>query len=358
LKLSLVAEGMGPLTDATGRPNSDIILVTEKEGRVLSIENGEVRSEPFIDLTDSVLSAGNEQGLVTIALHPRFTENGRVYLFFTDLEGDSQLVEVRADPSDLSTALSGARRPILTIPQDQQYHQSGSITFGPDGLLWLSIGDGGGIGDPHGYGQDPGNLYGTLVRLDIDAASPYAIPSSNPYVGSGDEGRLEVWAYGLRNPWRVSIDEATGLVYVPDVGQDGSEEINVVPIAEGGHNFGWSISEGSECFEAEGCDLEGQTLPALEYLHEGRGCAIVGGDVYRGEAIPELQGHYFFGDYCSGWVRSVAFVDGEVTMEHDWEEQLGKIPNLTSFGTDGNGEILITNLQGELWRLNPAGDGG
>lgn len=354
LKATLIVDGLGPLTDMTGLPGSDVLLVTEKEGRVRAIVDGDALDEPFLDLTHVVGSRGNEQGLLTIELHPQFAENGRLFLFYTDLDEDSQLVEVSADSIDRTVSDGREPRQVLEIPQRHQYHQSGSIVFGPNGLLWLSVGDGGRTGDPDKWGQDPTNLYGTILRIDVDSDEGYQIPSTNPYVGSSGEGQSEIWSHGLRNPWRISIDAATGMVYVPDVGQELIEEINVVPWNDAGYNFGWSITEGSECFEASVCETNGQTLPMFEYRHDGYGCAVVGGEVYRGRAIPELHGHYFYADYCFGWVESQAYQNGEMTMKMDWREDLGRIDHISSFGTDPSGELYLTNLQGELWRIDPA----
>ena len=251
LEATLIAEGLPALTDVTGLPSGDAFLATDKKGAVLVVENGQVRPDPFIDLSDWVWSDGNEQGLVTVELHPDFEDNGKLYLFFTDINQDSQLVEVRVSKSDQYRADIGSLRPVLEIPQDQQYHQSGSIEFGPDGNLWLSIGDGGWVGDPFKRGQNATNLYATVLRLDVDGAVPYGIPSDNPFIDSPGGERREVWAYGLRNPWRISIDDLTGNLYVPDVGQEGSEEVNVVSLGDPGQNFGWSITEGTLCFRSD-----------------------------------------------------------------------------------------------------------
>jgi hypothetical protein len=357
LKSTLIVDGLGALTDVTGLPGSDVMLVTEKIGRVRAVVDGELRSQPFLDLTDVVGSQGNEQGLLTIELHPQFAENRRLFLFYTDRRGHSQLIEATADQDDQTVSDSEDPRHILEIPQQHQYHQSGSIAFGPNGLLWLSVGDGGRTGDPDKRGQDPTNLYGTIIRIDVDSAEHYQIPSTNPYVGSSGDEQPEIWSYGLRNPWRISIDPLTGTVYVPDVGQELVEEINVIPWTDTGYNFGWSITEGSYCFEASSCDIDGQTMPVFEYRHDGYGCAVVGGEVYRGEAIPELQGHYFYADYCFGWVESQAFQNGEMTMKMDWREDLGRIGSISSFGTDSDGELYVTNLQGEVWRIDRADAG-
>lgn len=352
----LIAEGLDAPTDVVGDPLSDRLFVAEKEGKVRIVESGRPIKPKFIDISDFVLSAGNEQGLLSFRFHPDFAENGRVFLFFTDLSGTSQLVEAQADTTNRDVIIPGSFRPILSIPQYGQYHQSGSMFFGPDGFLWLSIGDGGGIGDPQKQGQNPSTLEATIIRIDVDHGYPYGIPADNPFVGDST-GRDEVWAYGLRNPWRITYDEETGLIYIPDVGQEGAEELNVVPLREGGRNFGWSVSEGTECYNKDSCDMTGQTMPVYQYLHNGNGCAMIGGQIYRGDLMAPLNGHYFFADYCLGWIRSVALDEDEVYQVVDWtlgrEDRLG---NVTSIGSDRHGELYVSNLDGEIWRLEVVAD--
>lgn len=346
----LVAEGLDSPTDVVGDPSSDRLFVVEKAGTVRIVDRGTILDTAFLDITRWVESKGNEQGMLSMRFHPQYEENGRVFFFFTDRTGTSQLVEGQVDFDMPDVVQPSSLRPVLTIPQYGQYHQSGSMFFGPDGYLWLSLGDGGGIGDPEGHGQDIENIDASIVRLDIDSARPYAIPDTNPFVGR--VGLDEVWAYGLRNPWRISYDAETGYLYVPDVGQEGSEELNVVPLGEGGHNFGWSVSEGSVCYEAEDCDMSGHTMPAYQYLHDGNGCAIVGGGVYRGSLMPELGGHYFFADFCLGWIRSVLLDDDDVWMVVDWtHDRDDRLGNVTTFGTDRHGELYVANLEGQVWRL-------
>lgn len=346
----LIADGLESPVDVVGDPQSDRLFVVEKAGVVRIVKDGRVDPEPFLDISDMVLSEGNEQGLLSLRFHPDFAGNGRLFFFFTDLSGTSQLMGARVDASNGDQVDRSSFQLILTIPQRGQYHQSGSMFFGPDRFLWLSLGDGGGIGDPDGQGQNTGSLLATLVRIDVDHGRSYAIPSDNPFVSGG--GRPEIWAYGLRNPWRISFDAGTGLLYVPDVGQEGSEELNVIPIQEKGHNFGWSVSEGSGCYDASTCDMRGHTLPVYEYLHDGNGCAMVGGQVYRGELMKPLDGHYFFADYCLGWIRSVVLDDKDVFEVVDWtltrDDRLG---NVTTIGSDRNGELYVVNLDGEVWRL-------
>lgn len=351
LEPRLIVDGLDAPVDIVAGPLGDRLFVAEKKGRVRIVEDGQILPNIFMDISDWVLSVGNEQGLLGIRFHPDFVENGRFFAFFTDLAGTSQLVEARVDPLNRDEVVPGSFRSILTIPQYGQYHQSGSMFFGPDGYLWLSIGDGGGIGDPEEQGQDPHSLEATIIRIDVDNGYPYSIPADNPFVENG-EGRPEVWAYGVRNPWRISYDTETGLLYLPDVGQEGSEELNVVPLQESGQNFGWSVSEGTGCYDADTCDMAGHTLPVYQYLHNGNGCAMVGGQVYRGELMAPVEGHYFMADYCLGWIRSVVLDDDEVFEVVDWTRRRDdRLGNVTTIGSDRFGELYVANLDGEIWRL-------
>jgi glucose/arabinose dehydrogenase len=349
-----IADDLVQPSDMFSLPGHDHLFVVEKPGKIVRVQDGGVTGPPVLDMSSVVLNEGNEQGLLTVRPDPRFTESCLLYIFYTDVYGDSQLASVRVSGIDPPTIQIQTLRHVLEVPQRQDWHQSGSMVFGPGGELWVSIGDGGGIGDPHGYGQNPRRLEGTILRLDV-GPSLYEIPADNPFVGSG-RGRPEVWAYGLRNPWRISIDEESELLFVPDVGQDDFEEINVVDWRDGGLNFGWSITEGSGCYQATSCDTEGVTPPLYEYAHEGNGCAIVGGQVYRGSAIPELDGQYFFGDFCGGWVRSLEYADGEIVSTTAWSD-LGTHRLLTSIGTDSDGELYLMTLDGELWKIVPVREG-
>ena len=363
LTATLIAEGFARPADARSPIGDDRIFVVDQEGFVYVVEDGAVVAEPFLDLTAEVKFDSNEQGLVTIAFHPRFHENRRFFVFYTDLDGDSQLYEYRTDVGNPNRADPETARRIITIEQKQAWHQSGSIAFGPDGYLWMSIGDGGFIGDPDKNGQNPETLLATIVRLDIDA-EPYAIPPDNPYVGVPTDELREIWAFGVRNPWRITIDHETGLLYIPDVGQEGFEEVDVVPITSGGgQNFGWSITEGTSCYFKEApadgdlsCDTTGITMPIYEYGRPG-GCAIVGGPVYRGASMPELHGTYFFADYCGGWIRSFRTDGTSLTDEKDWISVIGRLGNITSLATDGNGEIIVTVINGEIYRIDPVREG-
>ncbi len=333
----------------TAPPGDPRLFIVEKAGRVQVVEGGRLLDTPFLDLTDVVLSDGAEQGLLGLAFHPQYRWNGRFFVYYTDHQGDTRLVQYRAGVVDPNRADPGSGRELLFLDQPQSFHQAGMMIFGPDGYLWMSSGDGGGIGDQYGHAQDPHTLFGVLLRLDVDSAFPYAIPPDNPFVATG-EGAPEVWAYGLRNPWRWSIDTAENRIYVADVGQFRWEEVSVVPLNAGGLNFGWSVREGTHCYEAETCAAEGMVMPVLEYDHR-RGCAVIGGDVYRGTEIPELWGHYFFGDWCGQWVQSFRYVDGAVVDVRDWTDELGRLGQVLSLGTDAAGEIYVATGDGVVYKL-------
>ena len=355
LETEFVVRGLVEPTDFIEPPGLGVLLVTEKPGRIVVIKEGLILDEPLLDIKDLILSDANERGLLSVDAHPDFSENCRLFIFYTDVDGDSQIVEGIVSATSPPTMDRASLRVILQIPQEHRWHQSGSMTFGPDGYLWVSIGDGGGTGDPQKNGQNPHTLKGTVLKLDVDVL-PYGVPPDNPYAVSG-EGRPEVWAFGLRNPWRISIDWGTRLLYVPDVGQEAFEELNIVSLSDGDANFGWPVAEGPSCFEAQECNTSGFTMPVYHYPQGGSDCAIIGGSVYRGSAIPELDGHYFFSDFCGGWLRSLAYENGQVTKEKDWEPELGRLGTVTSFGTDAQGELYVTTFEGDLLKIVPVREG-
>jgi glucose/arabinose dehydrogenase len=223
------------------------------------------------------------------------------------------------------------------------------VMFGPDGMLYIGMGDGGSGGDPQGNGQNRNTLLGKLLRIDVDHGDPYSVPSDNPFVGQpGMKG--EIWAWGLRNPWRFCFDPAADLLYIADVGQNGWEEVDVVPASRAGLNFGWNLMEGNHCYGASSCSSNGLVLPALEYSHS-EGCSITGGFVYRGSAIPELTGRYIYADYCQGWVRSFFYANGKVTEKRTLIA--GNIGRILSFGEDAAGELYLCTDSGNVFRIMP-----
>ncbi len=251
---------------------------------------------------------------------------------------------VSADPD---AADPGSRRVLLTVDQPAANHNGGMIAFGPDGYLYIGLGDGGGAGDPHANGQDPEALLGSILRIDVEG-DPYSIPPDNPYAAGG--GAPEVWAKGLRNPWRFSFDGE--LIYIGDVARANGRRSTSPPSPPAALNFGWSVTEGSHCYRAEGCDPGAFHLPELEYGHTGGNCSVTGGYVYRGRAIPELAGAYFYGDYCSGMIASFRRGPEGVQETRVWSDTLGPVPGLTSFGLDGAGELYFTSADGSLYRLD------
>jgi len=311
------------------------------------IEDSLLAEDPFLDLSAVVGSEGVEQGLVGLAFHPQYAENGRFFVYFTNRAGDSRLVEYRVSLANSDAADPRAVGLIMAVEQPHQYHNAGMLQFGPDGMLYVAFGDGGGIGDRYGHGQRTDTVLGTISRISVDGPRPYAVPANNPFADAGG-GAPEVWFYGLHNPWRFWIDE--GLIYLGDVGQSDWEEVDVAPLSSPGANFGWSILEGYECFEDEDCVDPGTVEPVLAYPHS-EGCAVIGGVVYRGDAIPELAGHYFYGDFCGGWVRSFRYAGGEAFDHRDWTAQLGDVGQILAFGTDAAGEVYVTTGASAVYRL-------
>lgn len=321
------------------------LFVAEREGTIHIVSgSGEVLEEPFLDISDVVRANGIEQGLLGLVFHPGYAQNGRFFVYFSDENDDTRLVEFTAD-DDPSLADPDSARELLYIDQPTDRHNAGMLQFGPDGYLYVAVGDG---GDGGGNAQDPGNIFGTILRLDVDNGDPYAVPADNPFVAGG--GAPEVWAYGLRNPWRFDIDHETGLMYIGDVGQERWEEISVIALDQGGANLGWAYREGSMCFSSPECDETDSVLPVVEYPHS-EGCSVTGGIVYRGTAIPELHGEYFYSDWCQSWVRSFRFVDGAAVDLESWPEL--KPGQVNTYGTDGFGELYMASWGGAVWKLVP-----
>jgi hypothetical protein len=312
----------------TARAGDETAYIITKGGQVWAMIEGQVRSEPVLDISERVLSQG-EQGMLSIALHP--TDPNRFYLHYSDPQGDTVVSEftfvspLEADPV--------SERVLLQVDQPAPNHNGGMLQFTPEGTLLLGLGDGGGSDDRFDNGQNPDTLLAGLVEMNVE----------------GDSSPTK-YATGLRNPWRFWIDE--GLIYVGDVGQDIFEEIDVAPLGPG-LNYGWSIAEGLHCFRAEECDTTGQVIPVIEVRHDdGGACSIAGGVVYRGSLIPELDGVYLYSDYCGGWLRSFRYADGVAAEQTDWTDQVGTLDTVTSFGVDGGGEVYVTTIQG-LFALVP-----
>jgi glucose/arabinose dehydrogenase len=363
LAVELIVEGLGSLTDLTAPVGDDRLFVVRRVGIIRLVDaDGELVATPFLDLRDRVIDGGIEQGLLGMAFHPRYQANGRFFLYYINKTGHRRLSEFsvlagdpnRGDPDSERVLFEYARPENSSEPR----HYAGQVVFGPDGYLWVSSGDGAAARD---QGQNPNTIFGTILRIDVDSGQqPFGIPPDNPFVAGG--GRPEVWAYGLRNPWRIAHDPVERLLYIADVGQATWEEINVVPIDEGGgYNFGWAHMEGPECYRfLPDCDHDDYTLPVIAYPRED-GWSITGGKVYRGSEIPGLAGAYFYSDWVFQWIRSFRYVDGAVVDEEDWTTRIAgwttdrtsQAGSINAFGTDGHGELYMVTHGGSVYKLVP-----
>lgn len=319
-------------------------FVVERAGKIKAVsdDSGTPSSSVFIDISAQVTTTG-EGGLLGAAFHPDFQRNGQVYLSYTRPGAPlTSYISRFTSPDEGQTLDPASEQPILIVDQPFQNHNGGNIAFGPEGHLYIGLGDGGSGGDPLGNGQNTDTLLGALLRIDVDASTPYGIPADNPFVPGG--GRAEIFAWGFRNPWRWSFDRATGALWVGDVGQADWEEIDRV---ERGGNYGWNIREGAHCFNSDTCDASGLIDPVVEYDHS-QGCSVTGGYVYRGTAIPALAGVYIYGDFCSGRIWGL-FGDAE---GHPRAELLiDSDISITSFGEDQAGELYVLGSEGQIFRL-------
>ncbi len=344
IELETLVDGLeSPLFVGHAGDGSGRLFVVEQAGRIRVVREGRLVAEPYLDLTDRI-DAGGERGLLGLAFSPTFEVDGLLYVDYTDRDGDTVVSELTAPDPAADTADPASERVLLRIDQPHSNHNGGALAVGPDGLLWIATGDGGSSGDPQGNGQRLDTLLGKLLRIDPRPAggAPYGIPADNPFVGRAS-ARAEIWAFGLRNPWRFSFDRATDDLWVADVGQGTWEEVNRWPAGSpAGPNFGWNTMEASACFEpAEGCSTDGLVLPVAEYGHD-LGCSVSGGYVYRGARLPALDGTYLFSDYCSGtiWGLDAAAADPEPRV---LAEGAGGV---ASFGEDEAGELYVVDLAG------------
>jgi glucose/arabinose dehydrogenase len=339
-----------PVADGLQRPvavrhagdGSGRLFIVEQPGRIRILDNGSLLQSPFLDIAARVRDSANEQGLLGLAFHPQYVDNGRFFVNYTDLGGDTVVSEFTRSQADVNQADPSSEAVIMRVPQPYGNHNGGDIAFGPDGYLWIATGDGGGAGDPEGSGQNLQTLLGKLLRIDVDHGSTYTIPLDNPFVGDPNAFD-EIWAYGLRNPWRFSFDRDTGDLYIADVGQRRLEEINFEAATDpGGRNYGWNTMEGSSCFSGSNCSTDEMILPVAEYSHDF-GCSVTGGYVYRGSRYPVLQGYYLYGDYCSGTMWALSR-----SNSGQWiAEVVGESgANISSFGEDEQGELYLSDLNG------------
>ena len=346
------ASGLQSLTQVTNAGDgSNRLFLVEKRGVVRVYQNGAVRPGVFLDMRSIVNASAGERGLLGLAFHPEFETNRWLYVYYTRGDGDIFVARMRADATGTRGLLS-TRQTLLWIEHSAHAnHNGGGLAFGPDGYLYISTGDGGGSGDPGRNAQSKTrNLLGKILRIDVDGTGSgpydrYSIPPTNPFRGA-TSGLDEVWAYGLRNPWRISFDRATGSLFIADVGQARYEEIDREPPAyHGGRNYGWNVMEGKHCYNASSCNRTGKTLPVVEYGHTGGNCSVTGGYVYRGTAYPGIKGLYVLADYCSGRFWTMAANGSSLWLRRDTNL------NVTSFGESENGELYFVTLNGRLYQV-------
>ncbi len=358
IELEVVASGLPVPIDLDAPAGDTRVFIADKSGVVRIWQDGGFLANPFLDIS-SLVAGGGEQGLLGIAFHPQYSSTGLFYVDYVETgTTDSIVAEYAVSAGDPDEIDVSTRRELLRVDQPQSNHNGGAIAFGRDGYLYIALGDGGGSGDddnhgPIGHGQNTATLLGSILRIDVATGEA---PADNPFVGA--PGADEIWAYGLRNPWRMSFDPVTGDLYIGDVGQSTREEIDVAPAGVGGINFGWRIEEGSFCHRNEGvgCGSPTLTRPVHEYSHDGAsaetGCSVTGGYVYRGNALPQLRGHYFYADLCRNWLKSFRVVEGAATDHTVWTSALSPPSGIISFGTDGFGE-LYAMTRSTVYKLVP-----
>ncbi|MBI5634066.1 MAG: PQQ-dependent sugar dehydrogenase [Nitrospirae bacterium] len=347
ITLKLIVSGLKQPTHIThAGDGSKRLFVTEQRGRILLIKGGNVSPRPFLDIADRVSCCG-ERGLLSIVFPPGYAKRNYFYLNYTDRSGDTVVARYhltkdpdRADPK--------SEEIVLTIKQPYSNHNGGQMAFGPDGYLYIGMGDGGSAGDPQNNAQNPASLLGKMLRIDVESGKrPYSIPPDNPFL-QNRAYRPEIWAMGLRNPWRFSFDKKTGDLYIADVGQNNYEEIDFEPKgSKGGRNYGWNIMEGLQCYKTENCNRKGLSLPVTVYDHD-KGCSVTGGLVYRGSRFPRMQGIYFYGDYCSGRIWGLRHT-GEEWMHRELRDSGLSV---STFGEDEAGEVFVADYgKGNIYRI-------
>lgn len=354
LNLQRVATGLSSPLFLTAPKDDTRLFIVERGGTIRIVRDGRLLPVPFLDIRSRTTTDG-ERGLLSMAFDLQYETNGFFYLYFTDLNGDIAIerysvLSANPDAADPSSALR-----IISIPHPIfSNHNGGLLNFGPDGFLYIGTGDGGSAFDPNGNAQNTSMLLGKMLRIDVSSSTadrPYSIPASNPFVTQAIK-HPEIWAYGLRNPWRYAFDATNNLLYIADVGQAAREEVNVVGIGQAGLNYGWSRMEGSVCTSGSSCDRQELVLPVLEYAHDSNSdnaCSVIGGVVYRGAAIPELQGTYLYSDLCAGWLKGFRYANGVATDRVDF----GKMGagTILSFGEDAQRELYLLTAEGNVYRV-------
>jgi len=329
------------------------LFITQQTGTVLIYDALGIRPTPFLDIRSLVLSGG-ERGLLSVAFHPLYRDNGFFFVYYTNRNGDNNIARYKVSSADPNLADPASGVILLTIPHPTYAnHNGGQLQFGPDGYLYIGTGDGGSAGDPNNHAQDLTQLLGKLLRIDVNHGLPYTIPPSNPFLAH-DGARTEIWAYGLRNPWRFSFDRSTGDLWIGDVGQDAFEEVDLQPATSiGGENYGWRKMEGFHCYNpATNCADPSFTMPILEYSHAQGACSISGGYRYRGTQIPSLAGAYLYGDYCIGTIWSATPNGASWTTK----TLLTSTLRISSFGEDVSGELYVLDVaRGIVYRIAARG---
>lgn len=354
LALREVASGLQAPVFLTAPAGDTRRFIVERAGRIRVLAaDGSLRSTAFLDLS-GLISTDGEGGLLSMAFHPNYAQTGKFYIYYTDKFNNIAIDEAKVSAGNADLADANSLKRLITIPHPTyNNHFGGLLAFGPDGYLYAGTGDGGGSGDPNNNAQNLDSLLGKLLRLNVDTpvAPLYLVPPDNPYVGQ-DGKRGEIWAYGLRNPWRFAFDAATGSLYIADVGEGAKEEVDVVATSLKPANYGWKIMEGTSCYNAATCTQAGLVLPVFEYDHganNANGCAITGGFVYRGKALPELAGRYLYSDYCKGFLKSFLYANGALSEAKDWA--IGDIGRVPAFGQDAAGELYMLNEAGKVYQI-------
>lgn len=347
VSLRQIATGLA-MPVALTHANDSRLFVTLQQGQIVIWDGTRILPTPFLDIRSIVRCCG-ERGLLSVAFHPRYDENGLFFVYYTDAGGNIAIARYRVS-SDPNRADATSGSIILQISHPTfGNHNGGQLQFGPDGFLYIGTGDGGSGGDPPNNAQNRQQLLGKLLRIDVDAGATYGVPSSNPFVGRSDS-RPEIWAYGLRNPWRFSFDRETRDLWIADVGQGSLEEIDLQPATSiGGENYGWRTMEGTRCFNpSSNCNRNGLVLPVIEYDHSGGACSVTGGHRYRGSTYPRLRGTYIYGDFCTGVIFGA-------TQRPDgtWSPRqlINTTLNISSFGEDLNGEVYVVDLGGRIFQI-------
>jgi glucose/arabinose dehydrogenase len=351
LKLQQIADlgNVNPVYVTGDGTGDGLLYVVERAGRIrMMTEQGQMKGT-LLDLRGKVGTDG-ERGMHAVAFHPDFQKNGKFYVHYNTPAGNTRVIEYQQKQRGQQVA-AGSGRTIFDFSRPEWNHNGGWLGFGPDGYLYIALGDGGGNspGDPFGNGQDKNDLFGNILRINVDKGSPYSIPKGNPFAKGG--GRKEIWSYGLRNPWRASFDSKTGNLWIGDVGQDQVEEVDIQPRGKGGLNFGWSVLEGSRCHKKPNCSTKGLTLPVTEYTHTP-GCSVIGGYVYRGTAQPLLDGAYLFSDFCSKSIYAIDASTAKAGAKLKPRRLLTKGDSLfVSLGQGDDGELYIVSFGGGIYHI-------